>query len=195
MEPITLHSERLILRPLRAADREALAALCADAKVMEFFPARLTRAESDQMAEHIERHFADHGFGPWVVEEKTGEPFVGFVGLYRTSFQAHFAPCVEILWRLMPSHWGKGYATEGARAALRFAFEELALPEVVSMAVVANHNSRQVMERIGMRHDAPGDFEHPNLPEGHPLRRHALYRLRKEAWEQRSRAAPGPRVC
>lgn len=181
--PVTLHTERLILRPWCPGDRQAFAALCADAKVMEFFPAILTRAESDQMAERLEQHFADHGFGPWVVEEKAGEPFLGFVGLFHTTFEAHFTPCVEVAWRLMPAHWGQGYATEAARASLRFAFEELALPEVVSFAVVANHNSRRVMERIGMRHDAAGDFDHPRLPADHPLRRHVLYRLPKEAWK------------
>ena len=180
--PITLHTERLILRPWTARDREPFAKLCADPKVMNFFPATLTREESDEVAERLSRHFVDYGYGPWIVEEKGGEPFVGFVGLFNTTFESHFTPCVEIAWRLMPAYWGRGYAAEGARASLRFAFEELALPEVVSFTVVANTNSRRVMERIGMRHDAPGDFEHPRLPEGSPLRRHVLYRLSREAW-------------
>jgi ribosomal-protein-alanine N-acetyltransferase len=95
-------------------------------------------------------------------------------------FQAHFTPCVEIGWRLAREYWGHGYATEGARASLRFAFETLRLDEVVSFTVPANRRSRRVMERLGMTHNPADDFEHPDVPPGHPIRPHVLYRLRRE---------------
>ena len=87
-------------------------------------------------------------------------------------------PRVEVGWRIAYEHWDKGIATEGARAALDAAFGELGLPEVVSFTVKGNTRSRRVMERLGMRHDPREDFDHPRLPEGHPLRRHVLYRIR-----------------
>jgi ribosomal-protein-alanine N-acetyltransferase len=109
-------------------------------------------------------------------------PFAGFVGLQHTAFDAHFTPAVEIGWRLAASAWGRGYATEGARVAMAWAFEKLGLEEIVSMTVPANRRSLNVMEKLGMTHDPRDDFDHPRLPEGSPLRRHVLYRLRRAAW-------------
>ena len=103
--------------------------------------------------------------------------FAGFIGLSIPSFEAPFTPCVEIGWRLDPEHWNRGYATEGARAALEYGFVSLQLPEIVSFTVPGNVRSRRVMEKIGMTHWASDDFDHPALPEGHPLRRHVLYRI------------------
>ena len=105
----------------------------------------------------------------------------GFVGLSVPSFEAHFTPCVEIGWRLAAEHWGRGYATEGARAVLTFGFQTLTLGEIVSFTVPGNARSRQVMERIGMVHGPADDFDHPALPEEHPLRRHVLYRIARPA--------------
>jgi RimJ/RimL family protein N-acetyltransferase len=166
-----------MLRRWRLEDREPFAALNADPVVMEHFPSTLARTESDALAERIEAHFGRHGFGLWAVEIPGVTPFAGFTGLSVPAFEAHFTPCVEIGWRLAREHWGKGYATEGARAALRFGFEQAGLAEIVSFTTPANLASRRVMERIGMRHSPSDDFDHPGLPEGHPLRRHVLYRL------------------
>jgi ribosomal-protein-alanine N-acetyltransferase len=168
---------RLLLRRWRDRDREVFARLNADPEVMAYFPSVLDRAASDALADRIEAHFSEHEFGPWAVEVQGGESFIGFVGLARVGFDAHFTPAVEIGWRLARSSWGHGYATEGAREACRVAFEALRLPEIVSFTVPANLRSRAVMERIGMTHDTGGDFDHPRLAEGHPLRRHVLYRL------------------
>ena len=143
---------------------------------MAYFPAPLSRHESDVLVTRIEAHFAEHGFGLWAVEIPHVVPFAGFIGLAIPRFTAHFTPCVEIGWRLAAAHWGQGYATEGARAVLRFGFETLGLNEIVSFTLPANHRSRRVMERIGMHHNLADDFDHPALPEGHPLRRHVLYR-------------------
>jgi RimJ/RimL family protein N-acetyltransferase len=174
-----LETERLILRRWRDADREPFARMNRDAAVMEFFPGPLSPAESDQMVERIETHFDQHGFGLWAAElRETGE-FVGFIGLATPRFEAAFTPCVEIGWRLAPEFWGRGLATEGARAVVRYAFEVLALPALVSFTVPSNVRSRRVMERLGLTRDAQEDFDHPLLAAGHPLRRHVLYRLNR----------------
>jgi RimJ/RimL family protein N-acetyltransferase len=152
-----------------------------DERVMEFMPKVLSRTESDALAGRIREHFDRHGFGLWAVEVPSVADFIGFVGLSVPRFQAHFTPCVEVGWRLVYEHWGKGYATEGARAALDFGFTESRLDEIVSFTVLENHRSRRVMERLGMTRSTADDFEHPGLPEGHRLQRHVLYRLRKTA--------------
>jgi RimJ/RimL family protein N-acetyltransferase len=108
-------------------------------------------------------------------------PFAGFVGLSIPEFETPFGPCVEVGWRLSAEHWNRGYATEGARAALTFGFETLDLREIVSFTVPGNARSRRVMEKIGMVRDPDGDFDHPGLPQSHPLRRHVLYRISSPA--------------
>jgi RimJ/RimL family protein N-acetyltransferase len=173
-----LRTERLILRRWLPSDRSAFAALNADARVMEHLPAVLTRDASDALAERIERHFDRHDFGLWAVEIPGVVPFAGFVGLAVPGVDAHFTPCVEIGWRLAAEHWGRGYATEAARATLAFAFGEARLVEVVSFTVPENLRSRRVMERIGMAHNPADDFDHPNVPD--ELRRHVLYRICRE---------------
>lgn len=171
-----IRTERLLLRRWRPEDRAPFAALNADPEVVAFLPKPLTRAESDAMIDRIERHFDEHGFGAWAVEA-VGKGFIGLVGLAHVGFDAPFVPAVEIGWRLSRQGWGCGYATEAARAALEHGFETLGLEEVVAFAVPANTRSTAVMERIGMTRDPEGDFDHPSLPSGHPLRRHLLYRI------------------
>jgi ribosomal-protein-alanine N-acetyltransferase len=173
-----LSTGRLILRGWRDGDLAPFAALNADPVVMEHFPAPLSRAESDAAAARIQAHFAEHGFGLWAVEVPGVAPFAGFTGLSVPRFEAHFMPCVEIGWRLAREHWGRGYASEAARAALAHGFGPLGLAEVVSFTAVANARSRRVMEKLGMSHDPADDFDHPALPPGHRLRRHVLYRIR-----------------
>lgn len=179
---LVLRTPRLILRPWRDADDEAFAAMFDDPPVMEFLPAA-TGAEIDAFIQRIKTHFAEHGFGWWAVEVPQVAPFIGYVGLSVPRFEAPFMPAVEVGWRLASAHWGKGYATEAARAALEAGFTRFGLGEIVSFTVPANTRSTRVMERIGMTRDPTGDFDHPRLPEGHPLRRHVLYRLGKERWQ------------
>jgi RimJ/RimL family protein N-acetyltransferase len=174
----TINTPRLHLRHWRAEDLPAFAAMNADARVMEFFPKLLDRAESDARVEKIRDHFARNGFGLWAVEVPGVAEFIGFVGLSVPEFEAHFTPCIEIGWRLAYGHWGIGYATEAARAVLDVGFRLLALQEIVSFTVPANRRSRNVMERIGMTRTPADDFDHPSLPAGHPLRSHVLYRAR-----------------
>jgi RimJ/RimL family protein N-acetyltransferase len=174
--PPSLETRRLLLRAWRDEDLLPFAALNADPRVMEFFPRILERAESDALAQRIRAQFDHRGFGLWAVEELENDKFIGFVGLTVQTFEAHFTPCVEIGWRLAFTSWGRGYASEAASAALEFGFRQLHLREIVSFTVPSNLRSRRVMERIGMSHDRDGDFEHPAIHPGHPLRRHVLYR-------------------
>ena len=177
---IVAQTERLILRRWLASDREPFARMNADPRVMEFFPNVLSREESDALVtERIEPHFEQYGFGLYAAELRESRAFIGFVGLAVPSFEAHFTPCVEIGWRLAAEYWGRGLATEGAREIVRYAFDTLELDAIVSMTVPANVRSRRVMEKLGMTHDPADDFDHPRLPEAHPLGRHVLYRLRR----------------
>jgi RimJ/RimL family protein N-acetyltransferase len=155
----------------------------ADPRVMEYMPGLLSEEESDAIIARIEGHFEQYGFGLWVVEICNVASFAGFLGLLVPRFETHFTPCVEIGWRLSAEHWGHGYATEGARAALAFGFEVLGLEEIVSFTVPGNRRSRRVMERIGMTYNPADDFDHPFIPEGHPLRRHVLYKITRRLFD------------
>ena len=179
--PVDPHVQtpRLLLRPWRESDLEPFAALNADPVVMEHFARPLDRSESDAFVARIRAHFAREGFGFWAVEAPGVAPLVGLVGLARPTFEAPFTPCVEVGWRLAREHWGRGYATEAAQASIRFGFERLGLDEIVSFTVPHNVRSRAVMERIGMTRSPGEDFDHPVLAEGHKLRRHVLYRIRR----------------
>jgi RimJ/RimL family protein N-acetyltransferase len=184
-EPI--RTRRLVLRQWRDSDREPFAELNADPAVMAHFPAPMSRAESDAFVDRISEHFAARGFGLWAVETTEAGSFIGFVGLTVPRFDAHFTPAVEVGWRLARSAWGHGYATEAANAAVVYGFQRLSLDEIVSFTSVHNIASQAVMRRIGMTHDPADDFEHPNLPEGHRLRRHVLWRLRADGYRTGSR--------
>ena len=177
-----LTTRRMLLREWQAEDRELFAQMNADSRVMEFLGEPLSRADSDRVADRIEAHFREHGFGLCAAELAEGGGFIGFVGLAVPTFEAAFTPCVEIGWRLAAEYWGAGLATEGAREIVRYAFEELGLAELVSLTTVGNEPSRRVMAKLGMTHDPAENFDHPKLPAAHPLRRHVLYRLTREKW-------------
>jgi RimJ/RimL family protein N-acetyltransferase len=179
MEPVYLETTRLLLRGWRDADRDAFFRMNADPRVMRYFPARLSRPESDALMDRIVADLDRQGFGLYAVQMGPAGDFIGFVGLWVPNFEARFMPAVEIGWRLAPRYWNRGLATEGARAVVRHAFGPLGLTELVSMTVPANLGSRRVMEKIGMTRDPADDFDHPKLPDGHPLKRHVLYRIRK----------------
>lgn len=176
-----LTTGRLKLRQWRDADLAPFAALNADPEVMRYFPSTLVQEQSDEFAGYMYETIERQGWGLWAVEVTDGPPFIGFVGLNRVSFEEHFTPAVEVGWRLDRPFWGNGYATEAAAGAVTFAFEQLHLEEIVSFTSTLNEPSIRVMRRLGMRHDAAGDFDHPRVAEGSPLRRHVLYRLAKHA--------------
>ncbi len=175
MDNPALQTDRLILRRWRDADRGAFAAMNADPRVMEFFPACLTRDQSDDLIDRIESQIDAHGFGFFAAELRATGELAGFIGLAVPELEAFFTPCVEIGWRLGAAYWNQGLATEGARGVLEFAFRTVGLTEVVSFTTRGNLRSRRVMEKLGMRY--AGDFEHPRIPEGHVLRPHVLYRV------------------
>ena len=176
------NTERLVLRGFSDADREPFAAMNADPRVMEHFPTLLTRAESDAFVDRIQRRWDADGLGLWAVERREDGRFLGFTGLVLERSGMPLGPCVEIGWRFAAEAWGNGYATEAARAALRFGFEVLDLEEILSWTVPANTASRRVMERIGMTHDSADDFDHPRHLANDRIRRHVLYRVSREQW-------------
>jgi ribosomal-protein-alanine N-acetyltransferase len=176
-----LWTPRLTLRRWRESDREPFVAINADPRVMEHFLAPLIRDESEELIARIEQEFEERGFGLWALELRETGDLIGFTGLSVPEFEADFSPAVEVGWRLAASAWGRGYATEAARAALEFGFGPAGLDEVVSLTSAGNERSRAVMERLGMSHDPADDFDHPEIPNGHALRRHVLYRLRSPA--------------
>jgi RimJ/RimL family protein N-acetyltransferase len=180
-----LRTERLLLRGWRPADREPFAALNADPRVMEHFPATLSREESDAWVDRVEARWQQLGHGHWAVERRDTGAFIGFVGLAPATFEAAFTPAVEVGWRLAAEHWGQGFATEGARAALGFGFGPLGLAEIVSFTARRNARSWRVMERLGLVREPALDFDHPSVPAGHPLRPHVLYRITRAQWDGR----------
>ena len=176
---ITLETERTILRPWRDEDIPTWVAMCADARVMEFYTMPLARDEACAQVEGMRARMKRDGYGWWVLEIKDGASVAGVMVLQDVPFETHFTPAIEIGWRLVPEAWGKGYASESGAALLDFAFNELQRSQVVAVTSAINVRSRRVMERLGMVYDPDDDFEHPRIEVGHPLRRHVLYRKKK----------------
>ena len=183
-----IRTERLLLRRWRDSDRGAFARMNADPEVMRHFVEPLTREASDAFVDRIEDGFGLWGFGLWAVEVPGRSEFVGFTGIWPVGFEAHFTPAVEVGWRLSKEHWGNGYATEAASAAVAFGFDRAGLDEIVSFTIPANEPSVAVMERLGMTHDPSDDFNHPRLAVDNPLRRHVLYRIKSSEWVTRATA-------
>ena len=172
-----LETERLLLRGWRTGDLEPFAEMNADPLVMEHFPSAMTAQETGLMVARIEPAFEEHDFGLFAVEVKSTNTFIGFCGLSVPYIDAPFMPAVEVGWRLAKQHWGNGYATEAARAAIVYGFGTAGLDEIVSFAIPANQRSLKVMERLGMTHDPRDDFDHPRFLDDERLRHHLLYRM------------------
>lgn len=186
---IVIETPRLRLRHWRDEDLAPFAALNADPRVMRHYPAVLNRSESDAVAGRIRARMEEQGIGLWAVSVAGRAEFIGFVGLSRPLFKTRFTPCVEVGWRLAFEHWGRGYATEAARAALAHGFGSPGLDEIVAMAVPANRRSLAVMRRLGMTRSRVDDFLHPSLPDGHPLQPHVFHRLKRSEWKDVGHAA------
>jgi len=165
-----ISTARLLMRRWQDRDREPFAAMNADPEVMRYFPAPLTREQSDALVDRIEAHFDEHGYGLWALE--ADGRFLGFTGLLWATWEAEFTPALEVGWRLARSAWGHGYATESAAAALRCGLQHE--PSIISVTAVSNLPSRRVMERVGLRFER--EFDHPRVPSNSPLQRHVLYR-------------------
>jgi RimJ/RimL family protein N-acetyltransferase len=175
-------TERLNMRQWHASDFEPFARMNADPKVMKYFPNVLTRLESDALAKRIQSIITERGWGFWALEIKNTQEFIGFVGLHIPTTNLPFSPCVEVGWRLTTAHWGNGYVHEAAIEALRFGFDKLGQTEIVSFTAVENYRSQNVMKKLGMQKDI-AIFEHPDVPAGHALRKHCLYRLSSDRWQ------------
>ena len=183
MKITQLETDRLLLRQWKDQDFPIFAQLNSDPEVMAYFPKRLNREESDAMAYRYKALISERGWGFWALELKHSNEFIGFVGLHECKPVLPFFPCVEIGWRLIRRCWRNGYATEAAGESLRYAFEALGLGEVVSFTTVSNVRSRSVMERLGLKNTYQ-NFEHPNIPKGHALSEHVLYKITKANWQE-----------
>jgi len=166
---------RLGLREWLPTDILPFIAMGKDPEVMRYFPSLLSEEQTLQMIDRIQTGFSKNGYGLYAVEEKSSGTFIGFTGFSIPRFESFFTPCVEIGWRYQKEAWGKGYATEAAKACLQYGFETLGFTEVVSFTSVLNTPSEQVMQRAGMTKKA--EFDHPNIPSGHQLCRHVLYHI------------------
>lgn len=175
-----LVTKRLILRQFLPEDEGKLAAINANAKVMEWFPAPMTAEQSAGHFARISDHWLQRGFGLFALEIRNTGQFIGFTGLSRPSYQISVPNCVEVGWRLTPDAWGNGYATEAATACLNWGFVDLGLSEIVSFTAEQNARSIAVMRRLGMTHDKANDFDHPMLEADSPLLRHVLYRRKSQ---------------
>ena len=185
-----IETERLRMREWRDDDLAPLARIFSDTRVREYFPSTLDEEQSAEWLERNRQHFADHGYGMWAIESRQEAALIGYLGLVQVNFVSHFTPAVEIGWGFAHDAWGQGYASESGRAALGHGFEQLGLDEIVSMTVPANTRSWGLMRGLGMRRNPDEDFDHPNVPGGHPLRPHVLYRLAAEEWRRRARPSP-----
>lgn len=170
-----IETPRLILRGWREADLEPWAALNADPEVMRHFPSTHTRVESDAMAARNQDHIDQHGFGLWAVERKEDGVFLGFTGLMVLRDNNPLAPGVEAGWRLARHAWGKGFATEAARAAMDDGFSRMSLKQIVAFTARSNLPSQAVMGRLGMTRRPDLDFDHPMVLQGDPLRPHLVW--------------------
>lgn len=179
-----LESPRLTLRHWQPSDLPVFAEMNADTEVMRYFPSVLSREDSDALAEKIQYRIKQNGWGLWAAALKSNHEFIGFIGLNPKPADSGFpnAPFVEIGWRLAKSYWGNGYAPEAGQAVLQFAFTQLALNDIYSFTTIDNTPSRRVMEKLGMK-NTHMDFNHPDLPDDHPLARHCLYHISLTDWQ------------
>ena len=188
MPPTELETERLRLRQWRQADVAPFEVMSNDREVMACFPSLYSRDVVETMVKRQADYIAEKGYGFWAVEEKATGGFVGFCGIKHVAFDVPWLPAIETGWRFAREAWGKGYATESARAAFDFAFGTLGLPELVAFLLPMNARSAAVCERLGMTRDPSRDFDHPLIAEGtisiggFPQRRHILYKLERDHW-------------
>ncbi len=180
----TLCTKRLLLRRWTYDDREDFARISADPEVMRYRFAPLSHQESDALIDQIEASFDENGFGLWAVERLDDGRLLGFTGFGTSDFGAPFCPAIDIGWTLARDVWSHGYGTEGAVAAMNFAFNELQLDQVVAHTTQLNERSQAVMRRLGMTHDPGDDFDAPWYAIGHPRRRFVLYRMEASDWRQ-----------
>lgn len=177
-----IQTERLGLRDWKASDKEPFIAMNQDPEVMEFFPSLKTAEETISLIDRLQKHIAERAYGFFAVDRLDTGEFIGFIGIVYQTFESHFTPCIEIGWRLQRAHWFNGFATEGAKACIKYAFETLNAEEVYSFTTVLNSKSEKVMRKIGMK--KIGEFDHPQLAADDPLLRHILYQIKNDLSSQ-----------
>lgn len=165
MSEYLLKTKRLGLRLWKISDYTPFSEMCADPKVMRHFPSTLNKNESINLITRFNRHFDKEGYTYFAVDilktENTPPQFIGFTGLVMQTYESPFTPNVDIGWRLKKAAWGKGYATEAAKACLEFAIKKLQINTIIAVASNENISSINVMKKIGMNYT--GKFNHPNL--------------------------------
>ena len=174
---VYIETDRLLIRQWRDEDLDPFFYLNSNPEVMRYFPKLLSRKESDSFAHKVSAQIDKNGYSFWAIEWKGRSEFVGTMGINDVNFKAHFTPAIEIGWRLDNKFWRKGLGFEGAKAILDYAFNSLMIKEVVSFTSSINKSSIGLMEKIGMKRDTRGDFDHPNVEASNPLRSHILYRI------------------
>lgn len=165
-----LETDRLILRTWRDEDLQQMLAINQDPKVMEYFPELQDLESTKKLIVRINSHFEKYGYTVYATIRKDSGEFIRFIGLFTPEFESHFTPATEIGWRLSSTHWGKGFATEGAKAALDYGFTRCGLKEIVSFTAAGNAKSIRVMQKIGLQHNEADDFDHPKLDDESPLK-------------------------
>lgn len=188
---IILETERLILRTWTPEDIDKQAAMNIDPRVMEYFPSTQDHQTAVNFVEYSNNLFNKYGFCLYAAELKETGELIGFIGLNIPNFEipnfkAIQKPVVEIGWRLGFDHWGKGYATEGAKAVLQHGFSDLNLKEIISFTAVKNMRSRNVMEKLGLTHNEADDYDCTKIPTDSHVKRQVLYRLTQKNYSKQN---------
>lgn len=170
-------SERLGFRNWVATDEQKMVEINMDPKVMEFFPKIPSKQETKEFIMRMQKQFAEKGFCYFAVDKLIDNSYIGFIGLSEQNYKSDFTPCIDIGWRLAQSEWGKGYATEGAKRCLDYAFNTLNLENIKSVCPIVNHKSEHVMKKLGMT--KLKTFDHPLLTEYKTLQKCVLYEIEK----------------
>ncbi|MCK0911672.1 GNAT family N-acetyltransferase [Acinetobacter pittii] len=170
-----LETERLILRQWKDSDKLPFIEMGMDHDVMKYLPNFLDEEQSVKLIQMASEIINKNEWGIWAVELKDSHEFIGFIGLHNQPTLFEFSPCVEIAWRLAKKYWGNGYATEGAKATLEYAFKTLQLNKVVSFTATINEPSKSVMKKLGMT--KVKEFNHPEFSLNKHLKKHVLYEI------------------
>jgi len=173
---------RLGFRKWSNNDLTDLAKLCADPEVMRYFPSTLNKSEAQNFIDRLIDHHEKNGHTYYLVELLSTQEFIGFIGLAYQEYESYFTPCVDIGWRLKKEAWGNGYATEGAEACLKHAFQNLKIEEIYSTTTHNNQPSEKVMQKIGMK--KMDNFVHPKIASDHPLQPMVVYKITSSEWRQ-----------
>lgn len=179
---IILQTDRLTLRTWEDSDTTPMTQINLDKQVHQFLGVVADRQQTQAMITRWIKHYQEKGYSLYAVELKASHELIGFIGIITPNFEAHFTPAIEIGWRLSSKHWNQGYATEGAKAVLQYAFTQLGLEEIVSFTATTNLASQRVMQKIGLQQDKKGTFDHPNIDKDSPLMPHVLYRLKRSEY-------------